>query len=54
MNIRELYLFDIAGKLVLSQSETKQINSKNLPKGIYVVKVITDSGKAYTKRIIKD
>jgi hypothetical protein len=54
LNIEQLYLFDITGKLVLSQSETKQINIKNLPKGMYVVKVIADSGKVYTKRVLKE
>ncbi|WP_167343408.1 T9SS type A sorting domain-containing protein [Flavobacterium chungangense] len=54
LNIEQLYLFDITGKLVLSQSGTKQINIKNLPKGIYFVKVRTDSGKVYTKRILKE
>ncbi|GGF23614.1 T9SS type A sorting domain-containing protein [Flavobacterium limi] len=54
LNIEKLYLFDITGKLLLSHSGTKQINIKNLPKGIYAVKVIADSGKVYTKRVIKE
>lgn len=53
-NIEQLYLFDITGKLLLSQFGTKQINIKNLPKGIYVVKVMADSGKVYTKRVFKE
>ncbi|PXY46205.1 T9SS type A sorting domain-containing protein [Flavobacterium hydrophilum] len=54
LNIEQLYLFDITGKLVLSQSEIKQMNIKNLTKGIYIVKVRTDSGKVYTKQILKE
>lgn len=54
LNIEQLYLFDMTGKLVISQSDSKQINIKNLPKGIYVVKAMADSGKVYTKRVFKE
>lgn len=53
-NIAQLYLFDITGKLLLSQFGTKQINIKNLPKGIYIVKAVADSGKVHTKRVVKE
>ena len=54
LDIEQLYLFDLNGKLVLSQSKTKQISIKNLPKGMYVLKVKDNSGKIYTKQVIKE
>ncbi len=53
LEIKQLNLFDINGKLVLCQSDSKQIDIKELPKGIYVLKATTISGINYTETVVK-
>ena len=50
----EISIYDVSGKMVLSQhNTTNQINLTSLPKGNYLVKGITISGKNFTQKFIK-
>lgn len=47
-------IFDLNGRLVQkSKVENEKISTVNLPKGIYVVKIIDKNGKTYTQKIRK-
>ncbi len=52
--IKQLSLFDISGNLILCQSKKNQVDIKKLPKGLYVVKVIADSGIIYSEKVVKE
>lgn len=49
-------VYDVMGKMVVSEfdAKTNKINIKNLPKGMYILKIISIDGKIYTDKIIKE
>ncbi len=52
--ISEINVYDLLGKLVLNDLKTNIIRLKNLPKGIYVCKIITENNNKIYKRIVKN
>ncbi len=48
-------LYDMMGRIVDSEynSETNKIDIKHLPDGLYILKIISNDGKMYTNKIIK-
>jgi len=48
-------VYDLMGRIVLSEynSETNTINVKNLPKGMYLIKITTSDGKVFSNKIVK-
>lgn len=51
LNIFSIHIFDLQGKLLIESSDNK-ISVSNLSNGMYVIKIITDSGEI-TKKFIK-
>ncbi len=50
--IKEINLFDILGKKVLSSKNTASLDISNLTRGVYLANVITEGGTT-TKKVIK-
>lgn len=48
-------MYDVMGKLVVSEfdTETNKIDIKNLPNGLYIIKIISADGKLFTNKIVK-
>lgn len=48
-------MYDVMGKKVLSEfdTETNKIDIKNLPNGLYIIKIISVDGKLFTNKIVK-
>lgn len=48
-------VYDLMGRIVVSEfnSETNTINVKNLPNGMYIIKILTSDGKVFSNKIIK-
>ena len=53
LNTSKVSIYNVLGKLVLSQTITKEIDVKQLSKGIYILKII-DGQKETTRKFIKD
>ena len=45
-------LYNMVGKKVIEENNTKRLDLSNLPKGIYNISIIHDN-KRYSKKIIK-
>ncbi|MDR2836077.1 MAG: ExeM/NucH family extracellular endonuclease [Bacteroidales bacterium] len=54
-NIKQLEIFNITGKIVDSiyYFNSKEINISNLQKGVYFVKILTESNKYYLQKFVK-
>ncbi len=53
-NIDQILLYDINGKLLIEQNQNfKYVNISGLSNGIYLLNLLTDTGK-FTKKIIKE
>jgi len=53
-NVKEISIYDLSGKLVFTQIELiNKINLNFLPKGNYMIKGISESGKKFNKKISK-
>lgn len=52
--IKEIQLFDVAGKLVLTKdiSENKTIHTSSLSKGIYTVTLLDNNNKRYNSKLV--
>jgi hypothetical protein len=50
-----IMIYDVMGKLVVSEfdTETNKIDIKNLPNGLYIIKIISVDGKLFTDKIVK-
>lgn len=48
-------MYDLMGRIVVSEfnSETNKIDLKKLPKGLYILKIISKDGKLFLNKIIK-
>jgi len=48
-------VYDVMGKMVITKfdAETNKIDLKHLPDGLYILKIISDEGKVYSDKIIK-
>lgn len=52
---RSVSFYDLSGKLVLtSKIQNNRIQTSGIPKGIYLIKIIDNSGKTFTKKIRKE
>jgi len=51
IEIDKIELFDLLGKQVISTNQTLEINVSHLPVGVYLLRIISESGKI-TKKII--
>ena len=54
--IKEVFLFDLQGRLLKRKIFTESsgtIDVFNLPKGLYILKVTTDSHYVFSKKIVK-
>ena len=45
-------LYDISGKLILTEKAKQEINVSNFVKGVYVVSIITEDGNTINKKIV--
>lgn len=54
--IKKLAIYSLDGKTILRNNTplTKEINTKSLDKGIYILKLTSNEGKVFSKRIIKN
>ncbi|WP_298767438.1 choice-of-anchor Q domain-containing protein [uncultured Polaribacter sp.] len=52
LEIKKCKVYNVIGKKVL-QSKSKEINVTNLPKGMYLIQIITAKGKSVTKKFVK-
>lgn len=53
--VKDITLFDFSGKIVKTQKkESDKLDISNLPKGTYLVKGKTQSGKFFKKKIVKN
>jgi len=50
--ISSIKLYDISGKLVLTEKTKQEIQVSNFVKGIYIVSIITESGNNISKKIV--
>lgn len=48
--IKKVYIYDLNGNFI-KESLYKKKNLSNLPKGVYIVKVVLKSGKVISKKI---
>lgn len=48
-------VYDVMGKMVVTKfdAEKNKIDIKHLPDGLYILKIITDEGKVFTEKILK-
>ncbi len=53
-NIEKLEVFDLTGKMIWNQKFSTALNTSNLEKGVYFLKVYDDLGSTTTKRFIKN
>jgi len=51
--LKRIEIYDISGKLLMSETKTHIVIS-NLPKGIYVLKIIDTNDFMVTKKLIKN
>src|SRR5690606_34496188 len=51
--ILQLNLYDLSGKRI-SVSKNSQMNISTLPKGVYILNILTKDGKKTTRKIIKE
>jgi photosystem II stability/assembly factor-like uncharacterized protein len=51
--VESFSLFDITGKLIVETFGQNKIDVSNLPQGVYLLKVNVNSGKSFSKKIIK-
>lgn len=52
--IKQIEIFDEVGHLVLTAKDKNQLNTSNLNKGVYIIKLTTDSNKIISKKAIKN
>ncbi|WP_298767444.1 T9SS type A sorting domain-containing protein [uncultured Polaribacter sp.] len=52
LEIKDCKVYNVIGKKVL-ESKSKEINVTNLPKGMYLIQIITAKGKSVTKKFVK-
>lgn len=52
--IKDLELYDGSGRMVIKAKDSKQIATSNLNRGIYFIKVTTESGRMISKKAIKN
>ncbi len=52
-SIEKIEILDISGKTVLTKARTKELNVSDLNRGVYFIKVQTESG-TYTSRFLKN
>lgn len=50
--IQNVALFDLSGRKI-SEFKSSQINISSLPKGVYLIKILTKDGKTTTKKVVK-
>ncbi|WP_229253957.1 T9SS type A sorting domain-containing protein [Dyadobacter sp. NIV53] len=53
INIKELILYDMKGKLILKKEKTNQVDISNLTNGNYIIQISTDSGECIKRKITK-
>lgn len=55
-SLKQVRVFDMLGKEVMSveNSSSKTINITNLPAGMYVVRVLSQSGKGFSAKLVKE
>ena len=53
-NISEISIYNLAGQKIKNSTGMSEINTKELPKGNYLVKVKTDKGQSYQSKLIKE
>jgi hypothetical protein len=54
LHVKEVQVIDLPGKVVfVTQLENNMMNISQLPKGVYILKIMTDS-EIITQRIIKN
>lgn len=51
--IQSATVISVSGQKVLEANSTERINVNHLNKGVYILKVISGSGKAHTKKFVK-
>ena len=52
-NITSIQVYDIAGRLVAENKGMQEINLKQLTVGNYILQVFTESGKRFSKKVLK-
>lgn len=52
--IKQIEIFDEVGHLVLTAKDKNQLNTSNLNKGVYIIKLTTASNKIISKKAIKN
>lgn len=52
--IKSTEIYDEAGRVVLKNLGQKDINTSALPKGVYIIKITTESNKIISKKGIKN
>jgi hypothetical protein len=51
--IKQIEIYDESGRLILKENDKKQVNTSHLNKGVYIIKITTDSNKIISKKAIK-
>ena len=51
---KTMALYDLTGKQIINQDFVKEINTANLAKGFYLLRLITDDGDVVVKKVIKN
>lgn len=53
--VKNVTTYDASGKVVKTQTKTStQLDLSHLPKGTYVIKGTTESGKSFTKKVVRN
>ena len=52
-SIASVRVYDINGKLVINKANTDSISMKKFPAGTYIAEIVSDSGKVFNRKFIK-
>ena len=52
--LQKMALFDVLGKEIFNQNFVNQIDTSNLPKGMYFLKLYTFEGESVVKKVVKE
>jgi hypothetical protein len=54
VSFKTMALYDLLGKQIISQAFTKELNTSNLARGMYLLRLYTEDGEVVVKKVVKE
>jgi hypothetical protein len=54
VSFKTMALYDLLGKQIISQTFAKELNTSNLARGMYLLRLYTEDGEVVVKKVVKE